>query len=192
MRPCILDRVESEGHAVFESGDFNVNIVGVRTSDSRANSFNDYLHLIYKDDGEWVEKIYSITTDPGVYWLDNPGRIEGTAILVPGQYRSVYRIDKHSGKYDALCQRGGKVKVWRDANRDNVLDWHTGEEYEGYYGINIHRSTARGTSAQVNKWSAGCQVFANSDDFKEFMSICKKAKSVWGNSFTYTLLENQF
>jgi len=191
VRPSILDRVEEEGHVVFESGYFNVNIIGVRTSDSRANSFNDYLHVVYKNT-KWIERIYSITTDPGIYWLENPSRVEGAAILAPGQYRSVYKIDKHRGKYDALCQRNGKVKVWRDANRDDVLDWHQGDVHEGYYGINIHRSTASGISTNVDKWSAGCQVFASSKDFNEFMYVCKQAKERWGNSFTYTLLENQF
>ena len=31
-------------------------------------------------------------------------------------------IDKHQGKYDALCQRNGNVKVYRDSNFDLVYD----------------------------------------------------------------------
>ena len=31
--------------------------------------------------------------------------------------KDVYKIDKHQGKYKALCQRNGKVKVYRDGRR---------------------------------------------------------------------------
>ena len=37
--------------------------------------------------------------------------IRGTAILVPNQYRGVYAIRKHLGKYDAICQTNGKVET---------------------------------------------------------------------------------
>ena len=59
------------------------------------------------------------------------------------------------------------------------------------FGINIHRATkyAGKKSTQVDKWSAGCQVIASNDDWKEFMSICRKSRDTWGNSFTYTLIE---
>ena len=37
---------------------------------------------------------------------------------------------------------------------------------------------------------AGCQVIAANDDFTLFMEICRKARNVWGNSFTYTLINS--
>jgi hypothetical protein len=43
----------------------------------------------------------------------------------------------------------------------------------------------------INKYSAGCQVFADPDDFDEFMAILYKAREEWGNKFTYTLLESK-
>ena len=43
------------------------------------------------------------------------------------------------GAHKALCQRNRKVKVWRDNNKDNILDWE-GETDTGYFGINIHRA----------------------------------------------------
>ncbi len=75
----------------------------------------------------------------------------------------------------------------RDKNKDDVIDMDPDSVTEGMYGINIHK--AGSASTQVNKWSAGCQVFSHSSDFKEFMSICYAAKEKWGNSFTYTLIE---
>ena len=59
------------------------------------------------------------------------------------------------------------------------------------FGINIHRSSPTGTSTNVNNWSAGCQVFANINDFNTFMAICTKAKAAHGNNFTYTLIESK-
>ena len=37
-------------------------------------------------------------------------------------------------------------------------------------------------------YSAGCQVFQDPDNFKEFIKICEKSSSIFGNKFTYTLL----
>ena len=63
----------------------------------------------------------------------------------------------------------------------------------GLYGINIHRATGRqgGTSTRVDKWSAGCQVIANNNDWHCFLDICQTAREIWGNNFTYTLIESR-
>ena len=190
MRPPILDYVESLGYKVFESGAYNVNIIGVRSAEHTANSFDDVIHCVFKDDDDkWVHKSWFCTTEPGSYWLENPTNVNGTAILVPGQYRGVWKIDKHQGKYDALCQRNGKVKTYRDSNKDDIVDCDVESITEGFYGINIHKAGAHST--QVDRWSAGCQVFANAKDFAEFMDICYKARDKWGNSFSYTLVPEE-
>ncbi len=111
---------------------------------------------------------------------------KGVARLVPGQYRGVWKIDKHQGKYDALCQRNGNVTVWRDANRDLLFEEKVTDT--GMFGINIHKA---GTdSTWVENWSEGCQVFKKVKDFDAFMSICRKASAIHGNKFSYTLLES--
>jgi len=190
MRPEILDYAESLGYKVFESGAYNVNIIGVRSLDHKANSFDDVIHCVFKDeDDSWVHKSWACTTEPGSYWLENPTNVNGTAVLVPGQYRGVWKIDKHQGKYDALCQRNGKVKTYRDSNKDDIVDCDVESITEGFYGINIHKAGAHST--QVDRWSAGCQVFANAEDFSEFMDICYKARDKWGNSFSYTLVPEE-
>jgi hypothetical protein len=187
MRPILLDYVASLGHTVFESGQYNLNIIGIRSKDHKPNSFDDRMCVVFRDEQGWVTRTWECTTEPGKYWLENPTNVSGTAILVPGQYRSVYKIGKHRGKYDALTQQGGAVKVYRDDNKDDIIDAEVSTEEEGYFGINIHKAGANST--QVDKWSAGCQVFSHSADFDEFMSICYAAKSKWGNSFTYTLID---
>ena len=40
----------------------------------------------------------------------------------------------------------------------------------------------------VNSYSAGCQVFKNASDFKDFMKLVNKSADKFGNSFTYTLI----
>ena len=182
------------GYVFFEKGAYNLNIIGVRSSERVSNKFNDNLVVIYKrSNGDWVADNYRITTDPGLYWLENPTNVNGTAILVPDQYRGVYKIDGHGkSKYEALCQRLGKVRVYRDSNRDEVHDMDSSTIMEGYYGINIHRaSKVRDISENVDKWSAGCQVFRSSVDFNEFMSIVNTSAERYGNSFTYTLLNEE-
>ena len=187
MRPVLLDIVDSLGHAVFENGVYNLNIIGIRSKTNEVNKFDDRICVVFRDELGWITRTWPCTTDPGIYWLDNPSNVTGTAILVPGQYRGVYKIGKHRGQYDALVQKGGAVKVYRDANKDEVLDMDPDTEQEGFFGINIHKAGEHST--EVNKWSAGCQVFANKDDFEEFMSICYAARTKWGDSFTYTLID---
>lgn len=180
--------MQSKGYAFFVNGNYNLNIIGVRSKNREANKFDDWMLLVYKNNGVWLTRLYSITTDAGTYWLMNPSDKRGTALLVPNQYRGVYSIDKHRNTYYALCQRNGKVKTYRDGDKDKILDMDASTITEGMYGINIHRSNPYNESVSVDKWSAGCQVFANPKDFEQFMEICYKAKDLWGNKFTYTLL----
>jgi hypothetical protein len=198
----IADRVQKimikKGYAFFENGIFNVNIVGIRSSNQRANEFDDTMLLIYRNKKKEWEVITSVvTTDPGDYYLvDNPVNSKGTAILVPDQYRSVYQVDTHASSnkkfaHEALCQRGNTVKVWRDNNRDNILDHDPESIDEGWFGINIHRSKSSGAANYVGAYSAGCQTFKNSTNFKLFMDVVKRSRDRYGNSFTYTLLEEQ-
>ena len=95
-------------------------------------------------------------------------------------------IDKHQGKYTALCQRNGNVTVYRDADKNLVFD--ESKLDTGMFGINIHK--AGQDSTWVENWSEGCQVFKRVKDFDQFMKICQQARKIWGNKFSYTLLES--
>jgi len=184
----IINVLKHLNYRVFTNGLYNVNIIGVRNNSTKPNSFDDELHIIYRDNKNAViHKIYDITTDAGLHYLLNPMNSKGTALLVPNQYRGTWKIGLHRGKYEALVQ-SKPVKVWRDGNKDNVLDFDSTVTHEGVFGINIHRANANRESVQVDKWSAGCQVFANPDSYADFMSIIKKSRDIYGNSFTYTLV----
>ena len=194
-REKIQKAVESKGYKWFEGGDYNLNIVGVRNSDTNGvvtNKFDDKFTLSYSVGGEMKYHEFDATTDPGSHWEKNLLNKDGVAILVPGQYRGSHEIRLHQGKYEALCQKK-PVKVYRDKNMDGKYDMLEENIHEGIYGINLHRATANegGKSTQIDKWSAGCQVIAANDDFKLFMELAYKAKDLYGNSFTYTLIESK-
>lgn len=188
-REQVETAVKAKGYAWF--GDaankgFDVNIVGIRnaaTGQVVTNVFDDQLTISYKEDGVWKFHSWAATTDPGKKGVKEYHNAAGVARLVEGQYRSSHIIRLHQGKYEALGQNK-PVKVWRDANKDMVYDEN--KIQEGVFGINIHKAGA--DSTYVENWSEGCQVFKKSADFEAFMKICRKAKDIHGNNFTYTLI----
>jgi hypothetical protein len=177
------------GYAFFENGDYNLNIIGVRTGDESSNRFNDFIALAYKANGEWNLDTFEVTTDPGLYWLNHPMNLKGTAILAADQHKGCYKLGLHQGKYTALVQAKA-VPVYRDRNLDNVVD-DRGKLDTGFHGINIHRASSKHQSKQVDRWSAGCQVFADPFDFGSFIKLCEKSASLYGSRFTYTLIEEK-
>jgi hypothetical protein len=185
----IKQAMKLKDYKFFESGDYNLNIIGIRNSDTGnkvTNVFDDLLTVSYKIGEVWHFKKWAATTDPGTKGVKEFHNAQGVARLVPGQYRGSHAIGLHQGKYEALKQ-AKPVKVYRDANKDMTYD--TKLITEGIYGINIHKAGA--DSTYVENWSEGCQVFKKSADFDEFMALVKKAATLHGNSFTYTLLESK-
>jgi len=196
-REQIQTTVESKGYKWFHDNSnkgYDVNIVGVRNSTTKGrvtNAFDDKMTISYKcEAGQWHFHEYDCTTDPGTHWVKNILNPDGVAILKPGQYRGSHKIRLHQGKYEALGQKK-PVTVYRDNNLNETYDYDNATT--GVYGINIHRATAKssGKSTRVDKWSAGCQVIARNSDWHEFLNICKKARDIYGNSFSYTLLESK-
>ena len=190
----IKTAVESKGHKWFEGGDYNLNIVGVRNSDTKGvvtNKFDDTLTLTYEVGGELKYHEFVATTDPGSHWEKNLLSKDGVAILCPGQYRGSHTIGLHQGKYEALKQQK-PVKVYRDNNMDGKYDMLEENIQEGIFGINIHKAGSRVEgSTQIDKWSAGCQVISKESDFNQLMEIAHKAAALYGKSFTYTLIESK-
>ena len=198
-REQIETTVKAKGYKWFEDNNnkgYDVNIVGVRNSETKGrvtNAFDDCITISYKIDGEWQFHCFQCTTDPGSAYMDNPIlENTGCAILKPNQYRGSHKLRLHGGKYLALGQKKD-VTVYRDNDRDDKYDLDESKTDTGLFGINIHRATGRsgGKSTRVDKWSAGCQVIADNDDWHQFLDICQTAREVHGNSFSYTLLESK-
>lgn len=190
-REQVETAVKAKGYVWFDDAankGYDVNIVGIRNASTGqvvTNVFDDLLTISYKENGVWKFHSWAATTDPGKKGVKEYHNAAGVARLVEGQYRSSHIIRLHQGKYEALGQNK-PVKVWRDANKDMVYDEN--KIQEGVFGINIHKAGA--DSTYVENWSEGCQVFKKSADFEAFMKICRKAKDIHGNNFTYTLIKS--
>jgi hypothetical protein len=190
----IRNTVIAKGYQWFEDNankSYDVNIVGVRNSSTGkkvTNLFDDIITISYKNDkGVWQYHEWMNTTEPGKKGVIEYHNPKGVARLIPGQYKGVWSIDKHQGKYEALCQRNGTVAIFRDNNKDMTFDDITRDN--GMFGINIHK--AGQDSTWVENWSEGCQVFKRVKDFDEFMKICRIAAKIHGNKFSYTLIESK-
>lgn len=192
MKPTfetIYKALKFKCYHIFEadSKPYNLNITGIRNNNRKPNSFDDWIVVMWKYKGQWTFKSYSATTDPGLYYLWHPSCPSGTAILKEDQYLNSFKIGMHKGKYKALVQ-AKPLTVIRDYNHDSFLDYTSGREETGMFAINIHCAKQSGTTINVNQWSAGCQVFADSDEYQEFISFCEKSLKSHGNHFSYTLL----
>jgi hypothetical protein len=194
-REQIEKAIKAKGYVWFDDPNrkgYDVNIVGIRknnpiVADKVTNLFDDLITVSYKKDGSWQYSEWLITTDPGTKAVKEFSNPNGVARVVTGQYRGLWQIGLHQGKYEALRQNTA-VKVYRDKNRD--MTFNESVIQEGIFGINCHRSNPKTESEYVENWSEGCQVFKRVKDFNEFMTIIRKARDIHGNSFTYTLLES--
>lgn len=116
---------------------------------------------------------------------------DGTAILKTGQYRGAYQLGRHGSgawQHDALIQVK-PVTIYRDANRDAILDTDV-KETTGLYGINIHAASLWQDLDRIGEYSAGCQVLRRAIDLAKLVDLCRQQiRHIGVNSFTYTLLD---
>ena len=180
--------MRSKNYVIYDKP-YQLNIVGVRNAQTQPNKFDDSIFVFFKDDkNDWVIYEYPATTDAGTFYLLNPMSNLGTAMLKEGQYVNAYAQGYHNGAYLALVQVKA-VTTYRDYDRDALFDIFTKETTGSDYGINIHKAGAN--TADVDNWSAGCQVFQKSADFNEFMNMTSKHRDLYGNQFTYTLIDER-
>lgn len=190
MLAAILNLFGEYSYEIYQRP-YELTILGIRSESTVPNHFDDQIHVLFKNTTkQWVHYIFPATTDPGTYWLKNPLFPQGTAILKQGQYKNGYQIGLHRGKYYALVQ-AKPVTVLRDYDRNAILDFKNGKEETGMFGINIHHAAESGTTKTIDQYSAGCQVLANINDFNLFMKLCEVHRNLYGNSFTYTLIDKR-
>ena len=161
----------------------DVNILGLRDeSNMRNDIYNDYI-IAHNNHEAYM---FNATTDPSVFFTNNPMVEGGCAHLCYGFYKNAYIIGIHAkGKpyqHEALVQRGNKVKIWRDKNKNFEQDEDEKVE-EGYFGINIHKNLSSQTNIFYS--SAGCQVIQYVNDFGYFMQFIKQHKQKY---FSYLLV----
>lgn len=184
----LLEYGKSLGYQIFEGGEYNLNIWVIRV-DHKINKFNDIELVFFKNDDcdDWIYYTFSCTSKPGLHYLLNPINSKGTAIVKPGQYRSVWRLGYHKGNLDhpALIQHK-PITLIRDSNRNDKLDTVGMYEQTGYFGINNHRASLNKITRYVNKYSAGCIVQNNPIRYSTFISLIKKQTT---STFSLTLID---
>jgi len=187
VRPEILYAVERSGHAVWDRGelDLNLNLIAVRRRGRNPDGYTGQMHAVYRRGGEWVEHRWPCTTVPHRRYLLEPLHPDGTAVLRPGQHRGHWHLGQHApGKaweHLALVQDSerGPVQVWRDSDRDGIVD-PSALTFDAF-GINIHAGTA----------SAGCVILPHREHLDHLVRLCLESTGAgWGDHFTLTLLES--
>lgn len=187
----IIKSAEKLGYSIDKRPN-KLNVIGVRNSKATSqDKFDDLLaYFTYDDKGNLVGKVVAGTTDPSTYFLKTPMNVKGAAILKSGQYKDAYAIGLHRGQYEALVQVK-PVTVIRDSDRNAYINYFAPTQ-TGLYGINIHKST-KGKSNEdiIDRDSAGCQVFRNIPDFMDMMRLAQTSRKKYGNTFTYTLIDER-
>ena len=179
MRIYTIDELKAEFTRLnYQWLDFQ--LVGVRSNKNEPNIFDDNFAVINGNDIKW----FPCTTNAGTHWLLNLMNRKGTAHLKPGQYIDTWAFGKHLGQYKAFVQVK-PVEVYRDANKNTIAEESKVID-KGLFGINIHRASANFVSKFIDKWSAGCQVIQNPNDFKLILSMAERSRL---EKFTYTLLK---
>lgn len=201
----ITEVIEEKGYRFFTKGYYNLNLIGVRSSESKSDAFDDLYHLIFRaEDNHFKHYVFPFTSDPGKHWLLNPLNSGGTAIVVPNQYLGVYKLGIHgrtwaSGGYPAL-EQVKEMEYVRDNNKDSILDFDLyrdpakRKKYAFWANLksNTHRASKWKKVLNVGKYSAACQVIQDPNHFERtLIPILKKSIGIWGNSFSYTLLESK-
>jgi len=187
----VISSVEGQGYEL-DKRPFKLNVVGIRNlANTMPEEFQDEIAYFYFDNnGKPVGSVARGTTSPSVFFLQNPMVSSGTAILKQGQYKDSYAVGLHAGKYLALVQVK-PVTVIRDKDRNSYLDFFS-DTQTGLFGINIHRaSRGKNNEAIIGEDSAGCQVYMYEADFDAMMSMANKSRQMYGNKFTYTLIDKR-
>jgi hypothetical protein len=190
----ILDIMKDRKHTVFLRDDkpLNLNIIEERKSPLLNNRFEDEIHLIWNFAGQIERLSFRCTTKAGTAYQKTGER---WGIKAVGQYKGAYKLDKHSGRYYALCQRLAKIDAHRFARGKSESIEDATHMQSGMFGANIHRANYTYAKhakrdLRVNRWSAMCTVLPFHEDFNIFMQVIKEASNIWGNKFTTTLIES--
>jgi hypothetical protein len=185
----VKELYKAHKYPLFEKGDFNLNLFGIRSPNRVADSFDDTIGCFYKHKGEEKVLLIPATIDAGAFYMKNPMNPDGCAFVCEGYYPGLWYWGKYHAK-NALIQKG-IVKYYRDNNRDLIIDLdpktlRTGGAEIGYF---LHPHFQPGnTATRVANSSAMCAVPQSNDDFnKLFYLVQMQVNSGHGNSFSWAV-----
>lgn len=134
---------------------------------------------------------YQITTVPSLaYYGKNPMNPKGVGIKLPGD--TLYILQEStlgSGTKYKMMVEGEKIPVGRyPIGVTKFETYKPAETYTENCGMQIHRSSTKGVGVCIGPWSAGCQVFSDNEEWKEFISKAEK-ESMNASKFLYGLIQ---
>lgn len=142
---------------------------GTKTDDA-PDRWNDSIGILKYDGRSGTGKflcIYTGTTEPGRYYTMNPMNKGGCARLDLGYHKGIWSKGLHRG-YSALVQTG-PARLVRDANKNFLRDDKVSVEYGN--GVNLHTTRKGFFGNLVDRWSAGCVVIKDPNEFLNFLKI---------------------
>lgn len=176
--------------------EYNLNIGALRSTDLTVDVYNDLVWVAWEWQGKGHIEFFKATTDPGLYYLLHPMNPKGTAILVPGYYKSVYSIGIHRRgtpfAHTALIQVK-EMNYWRvqDYQQTSQLPINQKEIHTEIAKTNLHskpRHYSFTDNNLIGKTSGGCTVVEDNKQFHDvFIPLVNKAAKNFGNKFSFGL-----
>lgn len=196
----LIQSVKEIGFKVFEKP-YDMTMVAIRSKNQLSNSFDDFFIPIYRNASRAYKiEPFTSTTDSGLYYLKNPMKKAGTAILVPNvQTRGSHRFQKNGHKGYTAFRQIKPMPIVRNNAKDGKLHF---ELYENPKNIiyencsaNIHRATPKEllASTVVGKWSAACQVLAEYFEWQRLCQLARRQMSAGhGDTFSFGIIEEKY
>ena len=134
---------------------------------------------------------YQITTVPSLaYYGKKPMNPKGVGIKLPGQTLYIFQESSlGSGTRYKMMVEGEPIKVGRyPIGVTKFETYKPAEVYTESCGMQIHRSSTKGVGICVGPWSAGCQVFSDNEEWKDFISKAEK-EQMNATKFYYGLIQ---
>ena len=180
----------------FRTQEMALNLGAIRSKNSESDKFDDLGWCAWTENNSPQIQFFWLTTDPGKYWLQNPMKDDGCAILVPNQYKEVFGVGKHNGKYECFKQLGNMSYV-RDNNKDLILDFSLYRDPEkrkihlfwGNINSNLHRASEFHNVPFIGRYSAACQVVQNPNTYKKLIELRDKSALKGFTRWDWTLFE---
>ena len=182
--------VEAQGFKFFDKGDYNLNLIFVRSSDRFTDVYDDTLFIAYRVNNKEVVTELNCSTDAGIYYFSiNPFKFnpKGVAIIQMGQQvlgSHRYTTRKFLGQ--PFLEQIVPMKYWRDKNKDTVIDKSV--EEISIASTQVHNGGS--ILARIYNWSAGCSILPK-EQYPIFLSIIDKARAIHGDIFSTTWLDKK-
>ncbi len=141
-------------------------------NENAPNHFNDLRLIIEIIDGmPRIVNKWEATTEPGIYYTQNPQDENGAFRIKPGQY-TAWEIGYHWGNFGETQE--GLVQIQPISGyRDFYMNYtREGQVYTGLYDINQHHANDS-YYENIGYYGAGCLVGRTAFGHAEFMEILK-------------------